>query len=119
MSADLHGGQSARKGDAAKALLRAFNPLAQWTDYATLAADPDSHAQLSESCRLGGSKDYRGCHLGCAVLYNCQTFGHRDKKDMPLCFTICHGKFTGGHMVFAQLGLVFRFVGLHFSVILN
>jgi hypothetical protein len=56
----------------------------------------------------GGSKDFDGCHLALAIIWQAYTLPHFDSKDFAYCVTTCGGRFTGGRMVFSQFGLVFE-----------
>lgn len=80
-------------------------------------ASPEDYGECRCAFEAGRTSVMDGgsaCFLAHAVSYKLPTCtSHKDNLDRGYCCSIPTGAFEGGHVVFEDLGLVFKFVYLH------
>jgi hypothetical protein len=78
-----------------------------------LATIPNEYDKYRDTYRAAALSEEQaakpGFHTGHAIVYKQVVHQHQDEDDSGYCITFNTGKYGGGYLVFADLGMVFRY----------
>lgn len=113
-SGDLLTGSAYKTGSAMHFMQRANLYVQELLLPKVLASFPEDYEKHYRSifriAALNEDEERRpGFHTGHVIVHNQPVHQHMDGDDSGFCATFCTGSFDGGYVVFADLGLVFRY----------